>query len=72
MDTIKLARDLRRKQKAVEHWNKLADDVEYYADLGLLDTNVAKERADCYRRTACAIQHDIDSLVALAKENSND
>lgn len=37
--------ELRRKQRAVEHWNKLADDVERLADLGLLDTNVAKERA---------------------------
>ena len=64
--------DLRRKQRAVKHWNKLADDAERRAALGLLDTNVAKERADCYRRTACAIQHDIDSLVALSEENSND
>lgn len=64
--------ELRRKQRAVKHWNKLADDVERRADLGLLDTNVAKERADCYRRTARALQHDIDTLVALTKENSND
>lgn len=47
----------------MEHWNKLADDVERRADLGLLDTNVAKERADCYRRTARAIQHEIDTGV---------
>lgn len=60
--------ELRRKQRAVKHWNNLADDVERRADLGLLDTNVAKERADCYRRTARAIQHDIDALVALSKE----
>ena len=69
--TVERAREaleeLRRKQRAVKHWNKLADDVERRADLRLLDTNVAKERADCYRRTARAIQHDIDTLVVLAK-----
>lgn len=69
---IEVPDELLRKQKAVKHWNKQADDVDRRAALGLMDTDVAKELADCYRRTARALQHDIDSLVvALAKENSD-
>lgn len=53
------------KKWAVMHWNKLADEAECNATLGLTHPNVAAVQADCYRRTARAIQHEIDTGVAV-------
>ncbi|MFY1852410.1 hypothetical protein ACOTBX_10500 [Achromobacter xylosoxidans] len=56
---------LAQKEWAVAHWNRLADEAERAGALGLLHTNVAKAQSDCYRRTARAIQHEIETGVAV-------
>lgn len=53
------------KSAAVMQWNALADDAERAASLGLLHPSVATAQANCYRRAASAIQHEIDTGVAV-------
>lgn len=50
---------------AVASWNALAEDAERAAKLGILHPSVAEVQARTYRNAARAIQHQIDTGVAV-------
>ncbi|OZI59919.1 hypothetical protein [Bordetella genomosp. 11] len=53
------------KASAVVQWNNLADEAERGATLGLIHPNTAEVQARVYRATARAIQHEIDTGIAV-------
>lgn len=54
-----------QKQWAVAHWNKLADEAERGASMGLIHPKTAEAQARTYRAAARAIQHEIDTGIAV-------
>lgn len=50
---------------AIQQWVSLADEAERSANLCLIHPNVAKAQADCYSRTARALEIQRDTGVAL-------
>lgn len=56
---------LEEKERAVAHWLMLAEEAERGAELGLIHPSVASAQANCYRRAASSIKHEIDTGEAV-------
>lgn len=51
--------------QAIQDWAALADEADREAAFGLTHPNVAKARADIYRRTVKALEIERDTGVAV-------